>query len=83
MKYYIACYSCLSASMGFNCAALYAGNIPKIKPIAALDENASNTIELEYSNVYSNKYDNFPNVIPIPTPNIPPRKLNTNASIKN
>ena len=48
-------YSVLKASIGFNLAALYAGNIPKIIPIALLAPNANNTIEFVYINVYSNK----------------------------
>ena len=44
-------YCVLSASIGFNFAALYAGNIPNTTPIVSDIKNAAKVQESEYTGV--------------------------------
>ena len=77
-------YSYLNDSIGFNLAALIAGKIPKIKPIAVENDSASIIgvaviKELKLPNVFNSQDIRYAN----PTPNTPPDKLSIMLSVKN
>ena len=76
-------YSLRNASIGFNNDALYAGNIPKIRPIN-IDTQSDNTIvKLDTIKLYPRIIDISPNIIPNIIPNNPPVKHSIKDSNKN
>ena len=76
-------YSDLSASIGFNLEALYAGNIPNTIPINKLDAKDTTIIPELISKLNPKVCNISPIITPKDAPIIPPSIHKINASIKN
>ncbi len=77
-------YSYLNDSIGLNLAALIAGKIPKIKPIAVENDNAriiGVAVIKEFKLLKDFKTKEIRNASPIPSN--PPSKLSIILSVKN